>query len=103
MTMKQRTTASVPPEGRIIELLTACFWDVRSQCESQVRTLSAAQRLLDEYRGIGGETDRDALLRNLRDNVNDLSAANASIHEVLAEVNRQIDVPSAGARGKGKR
>lgn len=86
----------------IIDLLTTCFWDLRSQCESQVRTLSAAQRLLDEYRGANGQTGREAIIRNLRENVNDLTTANASIQEVIAEVHRQIAVRPAGSHRKHK-
>ena len=85
-----------------IDLLTTCFWDLRSQCESQVRTLSDAQRLLDEYRRADGRPAHEALMGNLRENVNDLTTANAAIQEVLAEVRRQIDVRPAGNRRKRK-
>jgi signal transduction protein with GAF and PtsI domain len=101
--MKQQTAVRRTLADRIIELLTTCFWDLRSQCESQVRTLSAAQRLLDQYRRAAGETDRDAVLRSLRHNVDDLSTANAAINEVIAEVRRQIDIAQAGTPGKDKR
>lgn len=88
---------------RIINLLTTCFWDLQSQCESQVRTLSAAQRLLDEYRRLCGPTDREALLRNLREKLNDLTAANSAIHEVAADVRRRIDHVPARSHRKDKR
>ena len=73
-----------------IDLLTACLWDLRSQCESQVRTLSAAQRLLDEYRLANRDMSRKSVVGNLRENVRGLTAAGAAIEEVLAEVRRQI-------------
>jgi hypothetical protein len=86
----------------IIDLLTACFWDLRSQCESQVRTLSAAQRLLDEYRLANREMSRKSVVRNLRENVKGLAAAGAAIEEVLAEVRRQIGALAQSNRREKK-
>jgi signal transduction protein with GAF and PtsI domain len=72
--------------------LRAFLWDLRSQCESQLRALKAAQRLLDEYRrGANVPADREAARRSLQDTVKSVVAANAAIREVTAQVSRQIE------------
>ena len=76
---------------KIIDLLTACFWDLRSQCESQMRTLSSAQDLLAEVRHAGGRTYREPIVRKLRDQVKGLASTHAAIEGVIADVHRHID------------
>ena len=73
--------------GKIIALLTTCFRDPQSQCESQVRTL---RRTMSPggYRRPDGQTDREAVIRNLRENVNDLTDRTTSAwpcHPFLGE------------------
>jgi len=36
------------PDATLREI-TACLWDLRAQCEQQVRALTDAQRLADEF------------------------------------------------------
>jgi hypothetical protein len=33
-----------------IAMVSACLWDLRAQCEQQLRSLTHAQRLADEFR-----------------------------------------------------
>lgn len=75
----------------IIDLLTACLWDLRSQCESQVRALSAAQRIVQNFGRADDRPSRQGAIRNLRMHVQDLVAANAAIQSVLIDVSRQLD------------
>ena len=88
---------------KIIDLLTACFWDLRSQCESQMRALSSAQDLLAEVRRADGRTYRGPIVRKLRDQVKGLAATHAAIEGVIADVHRHIDtLPSESHRKDGR-
>ena len=48
----------MPPGRQALELLSATSWDVRTSAEAQVRTLTALQRFIEDYRRDG---DPDAL------------------------------------------
>jgi hypothetical protein len=65
--------------------------------------LSAAQRLLDDFRRADGRTDLGSVVRNLRDNVKDLAKAHAAIEEVIADVRRQIDTLPPERHRKNRR
>jgi hypothetical protein len=88
---------------KIIDVLTACFWDLRSQCESQVRTLSVALRLLDRLHRADGRTDREPVVRNVREHVKELASAHAAIEELIADVRRHIDALPAECHRKDRR
>lgn len=46
-------------------MVTAALWDLRSQCEQQLRSLTDAQRLADELRARPGAGTRGPLTRQL--------------------------------------
>ena len=75
----------------VIDLLTACLWDLRSQCESQVRALTAAQRIVETLGRADDPTSRQSGIRSLQMHVRGLVAANAAIRSVLSDVSRQLD------------
>jgi hypothetical protein len=53
----------MPPGRQALELLSATSWDVRTSAEAQVRTLTALQGCIEEYRRDG---DPDALAQIAR-------------------------------------
>jgi hypothetical protein len=49
-----------------LAMIAACLWDLRAQCEDQLRSLTDAQRLNDDYReGVGRLLVQGCLHANL--------------------------------------
>ena len=70
---------------KILPLLSAYMWDLRVECEAQLRALTLAQRLLDEYRDAGSAGAREKVKRRLREDLNAIAEANTAIRHVVAE------------------
>ena len=62
--------------------LAACLWDLRTQCEQQLRALTDAQRLLEDHRLVPFDPDLKA--RMMRD-VLQVSAASNVIAQAAAD------------------
>ena len=64
-------------------LLNACLWDLRTQCEQQVRSLTAAQRLTDQYGA--RQEDTSSLRRRLLTELEGVLHLNALIRDSAEE------------------
>lgn len=76
---------------RTVPVLAAYLWDLRSQCEAQVRALTNAQRQIDVVRD--GQ-DRRAILSAIAELQQDLQRvvrANAEIRAAVREALEQAD------------
>jgi hypothetical protein len=70
---------------KILPLLSAYLWDLRVECEAQLRALTLAQRLLDDYRDAGSTGSREKVKRRLREDLNAIAEANTAIRNVVEE------------------
>lgn len=70
---------------KILPLLSAYLWDLRVECEAQLRALTLAQRLLDDYRDAGSTGSREKVKRRLREDLNAIAEANTTIRNVVEE------------------
>jgi hypothetical protein len=64
-----------------IQTVTACLWDLRAQCEHQLRALTNAQRVLDDYRD--RPADRGYLKHQLQQDVQQVVHTNESVLETV--------------------
>ena len=71
---------------KILPLLSAYLWDLRVECEAQLRALTLAQRLLDEYRDACSHESREKVKRRLRADLNAIVESNSAIRVVVEEV-----------------
>jgi hypothetical protein len=62
-----------------IQAVTACLWDLRAQCEQQLRALTNAQRVLDDYRD--RPAARTYLKHQLQQDVQQVVHTNESVLE----------------------
>ena len=80
---------------KVIPMLTAYLWDLRAQCESQLRALTLAQRILDEYRDASTIQSRreakDRLLLDLKGIVEANTAIRGAAHEAVEYAARLPD------------
>jgi hypothetical protein len=70
---------------KILPLLSAYLWDLRVECEAQLRALTLAQRLLEDYRDAGSTGSREKVKRRLREDLNAIAEANTTIRNVVEE------------------
>jgi hypothetical protein len=70
---------------KILPLLSAYMWDLRVECEAQLRALTLAQRLLEEYRDASGSGSREKVKRRLKADLNSIVDSNATIRAVVEE------------------
>jgi hypothetical protein len=90
------------PDKTIIPVLAAYLWDLRAQCESQLRSLTVAQRLLDQYRDAPTDSERSAATRELRADLREVVRANTAIRDSASEALRQAEIlPERGINGDG--
>jgi hypothetical protein len=64
-----------------IPMLSAYLWDLRAQCEAQVRALTDAQRQLDIFRDGKDAAECEAALNRLRENLNRVMQANLAVRQ----------------------
>jgi hypothetical protein len=62
-----------------IQTVSACLWDLRAQCEQQLRALTNAQRVLDDYRD--RPEDRTYLKHQLQKDVQQVVQTNEAVFE----------------------
>lgn len=80
------------PDKTILPVLSAYLWDLRAQCESQLRALTLAQRLVDAYRDAETDAERAHARADLQQDLAQIVKANAAIRESAEEVVRQADL-----------
>lgn len=69
-------------------MIAACLWDLRAQCEEQLRTLTDAQRLNDDCRE--GDGHRSFVQGRLHANLEGVLRANGVIREATVDCLRMI-------------
>ena len=83
---------------KILPLLAAYMWDLRVQCEAQLRALTLAQRLLDEYREAETPQSRIDVKRRLRDDLRSIVENNTTVRSAVEEAVQQAErLPPDGA------
>jgi hypothetical protein len=75
---------------RIVPVVAASLWDLRSQCESQVRSLTDAQRQLDIVRD-GRDGELVEAVAQLKRDLDLVARANAEIRTAVREALEQAD------------
>ena len=71
-------------------LLAVYLLDLRGQYEAQLRSLTTAQRAIEEYRAADGPEKRTQTLSVLRQQLQLLRAAVVTVTEALTEADREI-------------
>jgi hypothetical protein len=71
-------------------LLSGFLWDLRAQCEAQVRALTDAQRQLDVYRDSVSPQLQEAALAALTGDVERVLEANRSVRESAEQATAEI-------------
>lgn len=74
---------------RTITILGAYLWDLRAQCEAQLRSLTAVQRLLDDYRQADSPESRRAAEQQLQAHLQLVLEANATIRKTTLDAIEQ--------------
>jgi hypothetical protein len=75
----------------ILPMLAAYLWDLRSQCEAQVRELTDAQRKLDAVRDNDQPGAQRSAVERLQLDLKKVRAANAEIREAVKAALEQTD------------
>ena len=78
-------------------LLAIYLLDLRGQYEAQLRSLTTAQRALEEYRAADGPEKRTQTLSGLRQQLQLLRAATGTVIEGLNEADREVALLEADA------
>ena len=82
-----------------IGMLSACLWDLRSQCEQQLRSLTHAQRLADEFREC--RTTRALLKPRLVRDVEAVLRTNAVLREAAEDCANLVgQLPAANGQAE---
>ena len=89
--MPDRETTSEDLES----LLAVYLLDLRGQYEAQLRALTAAQRALEEYRAADGPEKRTQTLSVVRQQLQLLRAATATVTDGLTEAERDVGLLEA--------
>ena len=76
-------------------LLAVYLLDLRGQYEGQLRSLTTAQRALEEYRSADGPEKRTQTLSVLRQQLQLLRAATAAVTDGLTEAEREVGLLEA--------
>jgi len=84
-----------PPDGdsspeNLESLLAVYLLDLRSQYEAQLRALTTAQRALEEFRAAEGPEKRTQTLSVLRQQLQLLRAATATVTDGLMDADREV-------------
>jgi hypothetical protein len=83
-----------------LAILSALLWDLRAQCEQQVRALTDAQKQLDSYRDSTTPQLRDAALAALTSDIERVLKTNRSVRESAEEVRTEVSKLAAEQRRK---
>jgi hypothetical protein len=87
------------PERAHLPLLAAYLWDLRSQCESQVRELTDAQREIDTVRDSRNVAARRAAHEKIRQDLKQVAAVNQQIRKIVRQAMHEADAALGGANG----
>jgi hypothetical protein len=79
-----------PAPEDLQSLLAVYLLDLRGQYEAQLRSLTTAQRALEEYRAAEGPEKRTQTLSILRQQLQLLRAATATVTDGLTEADREV-------------
>jgi hypothetical protein len=84
-----------------VAILSALLWDLRAQCEAQLRALTDAQKQLDAYRDGGTQEIQDTALTALANDVKRVLATNRNIRESAEDATAAVSRLAAerGAQG----
>jgi hypothetical protein len=63
--------------------IAACLWDLRAQCEQEMRALTDAQRLTEDYRD--SEVHKNLVRRRLLANLQAVISTNSAIREAARD------------------
>jgi hypothetical protein len=77
-----------------IATVSACLWDLRTQCEQQLRSITDAQRLIDEFRE--RREARAFLKRQLIKDVESVLRTNRIVTEAAHDCAAAVDKLPAG-------
>lgn len=82
-----------------IAVVAACLWDLRAQCEQQLRAVTEAQRLIDRYRD-RPEAQSD-MKRQILSHFAAVVEAQVAANEAIADCERLIlQLPATAASGR---
>ena len=73
------------------DLLRASLWDLRAQVENELRTLTAAQKCVDEWRAASSTGESARALNEVRKHVATLVKSNSEVALVLQEISFAIE------------
>jgi hypothetical protein len=83
------------------KMLSAYLWDLRAQCEQQVRALADAQAQLDTYRDSSDAEARQSAVAALRDDLGRVVQANGwirhSADEAITQAQSLASAPIASS------
>jgi hypothetical protein len=71
-----------------IATVSACLWDLRTQCEQQLRSLTSAQRLIDDFRE--HPEARALLKRQLVQDMDSVLRANRIVSEAAQDCSTAV-------------
>lgn len=80
-----------------LAMVSACLWDLRAQCEQQLRSLTDAQRIADQFHG-SSPAAAELLKRRLAASVESVLRSNAVIREATQDCVDLVEHISAGTQ-----
>jgi hypothetical protein len=84
-----------------LSLLAAYLWDLRAQCERQLRCLTSAQRVIDDQRERREPSRRTGVPGELREYITEVESIHATIGVTIADVSRELATLESGGVGEG--
>jgi hypothetical protein len=87
------------PERAHLPLLAAYLWDLRSQCESQVRELTNAQREIDTVRDSRNAAGRREAVEKIQQDLKRVAAVNQQIRKIGRQAMDEADAALGVANG----
>jgi hypothetical protein len=69
--------------------IAACLWDLRAQCEQELRALTDAQRLTEDYRD--NDRHQNLVRRRLLGDIQAVLRTNGAIREAALDCQKLID------------
>jgi hypothetical protein len=75
----------------VVSLISAYLWDLRAQCEEQLRSLTKAQRRIEEYRVATTALSLAEAKGRLQEALADVTRTNAEIRESVKDTVKHVD------------
>ena len=76
---------SIDPD-MTVEVLSAIGWDLRALGEAQVRSLTAMQRCIEDYR----KTSDPAAVSGILKHIDEIEGRSPKVHEALREIRETL-------------